>query len=599
MVQEIIEDNLSDIDTEVNRNSSAEGSTPSETENVVSMTEAERQAELSRRQEEARRRRKKKKRTGSSLVSSCFQDLYKLTAEVLGEGAYASVQTCVNIITDIEYAVKIIDKVPGHARARVFREVETFHHCQGHSGIIQLMEFFEDDEKFYLVFEKINGGQLLARIQEHVSFSEYEAAQIIKEIASALDFLHKKGIAHRDLKPENILCVNKDTLCPIKICDFDLGSGIKFNTSLSSPLATPQLLTPVGSAEFMAPEVVELFVGEANYYDKRCDLWSLGVIAYILLCGYPPFYGNCESDCGWNRGENCRSCQDLLFHSIQDGYYDFPDAEWSEVSSGAKDLINGLLRREPAQRLSATAVLDHPWLAEALRDGSQKQRPLKTAGIIRRNQSARELSQFAESAMAVNKVILQHFSMNNDYLVCERSNIYAKDSLDEECSSDIENHTQPTEYETETIKNMEGLHVSQSKLYLLNESNNSSKNSIYDSSPNNSSNSYRKPIKTENWRDRSALQAKSQTEINRKLPTKQFGRHFRDHSSDMDIKNWRNGRINVMNGICEAQIEEPFNLRDKNKMLHITSEGGNVFGLSPPSESKLLQRRSMQKYSGA
>lgn len=84
-----------------------------------------------------------------------FADLYKLTGEILGEGAYASVQTCVNMYTDQEFAVKIIDKVPGHARARVFREVETFHHCQGHPNIIQLTEFFEDEEKFYLVFEKV------------------------------------------------------------------------------------------------------------------------------------------------------------------------------------------------------------------------------------------------------------------------------------------------------------------------------------------------------------------------------------------------------------------------------------------------------------
>lgn len=178
-------------------------------------------------------------------MACIFIELYKLTGEILGEGAYASVQTCVNIYTDLEFAVKIIDKIPGHARARVFREVETFHHCQGHPGILQLIEFFEDEDKFYLVFEKINGGPLLARIQQHICFSEHDAAQIIKEIASGLDFLHKRGIAHRDLKPENILCVDPDKLCPIKICDFDLGSGIKFNTDISSPSATPQLLTPV------------------------------------------------------------------------------------------------------------------------------------------------------------------------------------------------------------------------------------------------------------------------------------------------------------------------------------------------------------------
>ncbi|KAF2900447.1 hypothetical protein ILUMI_05742 [Ignelater luminosus] len=375
--------------------------------------------ELALRKEEAKRKRRKKKRTGSSLVSSCFQDLYKLTGEILGEGAYASVQTCLNMYTDQEFAVKIIDKVPGHARARVFREVETFHHCQGHPNIIQLTEFFEDEEKFYLVFEKVNGGQLLKRIQEHKYFSEAAAAEIIREIASALSFMHAKGIAHRDLKPENILCVHKDRLCPIKICDLDLGSGIRFQSSVSSPLATPQLLTPVGSAEFMAPEVVEAFIGETDTaaYDKRCDLWSLGVIMYILLCGYPPFYGKCGGDCGWERGDNCTACQDLLFHSIQEGRYEFPEPEWGHISTEAKHLISSLLVKTASQRISANEVLHHPWLSRA-RDSI----PLATPAIIKRNNSARELSQFAESAMVCNRVVLQHFSMNLDYL--ERPNVY-------------------------------------------------------------------------------------------------------------------------------------------------------------------------------
>ncbi|XP_065355134.1 uncharacterized protein Lk6 [Calliphora vicina] len=408
---------------------SSEDVSGNESSEALKMTETERQANFNRHKEEMQKKRRKKKRTSSSLHSSTFQELYKLTGEILGEGAYASVQTCVNIYTDLEYAVKVIDKIPGHARARVFREVETFHHCQGHPGILQLIEFFEDDEKFYLVFEKINGGPLLTRIQEHICFSEHEAAQIIKEIASGLDFLHKKGIAHRDLKPENILCVYPDKLCPIKICDFDLGSGIKFTTDISSPAATPQLLTPVGSAEFMAPEVVDLFVGEANYYDKRCDLWSLGVIAYILLCGYPPFSGNCEQDCGWNRGENCRTCQELLFESIQEGHFCFPEPEWDDISKEAKDLISGLLIKEAPKRLSAAAVLKHPWIKVSENEPldskrmENRRKALRTPGNIRRNQSAREISQFAESAMAVKRVILQHFSMRYDYMK-ERPNIY-------------------------------------------------------------------------------------------------------------------------------------------------------------------------------
>lgn len=234
--------------------------------------------------------------------------------------------------------------------------------------------------------------------------------------------MHAKGIAHRDLKPENILCVKRESLCPIKICDLDLGSGIRFQASVSSPLATPQLLTPVGSAEFMAPEVVEAFIGDSDSvaYDKRCDLWSLGVITYILLCGYPPFYGKCGADCGWERGDNCESCQKLLFQSIQEGRYDFPDAEWGHISNQAKDLISKLLVKSASDRLSAADVLNHPWLRCA-----SDSMPLPTPAVIKKNNSARELSQFAESAMAVNRVVQQHFSMCLDYL--ERPNVYPQD----------------------------------------------------------------------------------------------------------------------------------------------------------------------------
>ena len=182
------------------------------------------------RQEEAQTRRRRKKKTNSSLVATTFEELYTLTGEVLGEGAYASVRTCRDIWTDLEYAVKIIEKIPGHSRSRVFKEIETFHHCQGHPNIIQLIEYYEEADRFYLVFEKINGGQLLDHIQNRIKFTEKEASYVVKDLASALQFLHKKGIAHRDLKPENVLCVFEDQLCPVKLCDFDLGSGIKFHS---------------------------------------------------------------------------------------------------------------------------------------------------------------------------------------------------------------------------------------------------------------------------------------------------------------------------------------------------------------------------------
>ncbi|XP_045432254.1 MAP kinase-interacting serine/threonine-protein kinase 2 isoform X3 [Pipistrellus kuhlii] len=320
---------------------------------------------------DAKKRAKKKKRCrATDSFSGRFEDVYQLQEDVLGEGAHARVQTCINLITNQEYAVKIIEKQPGHIRSRVFREVEMLYQCQGHRNVLELIEFFEEEDRFYLVFEKMRGGSILSHIHKRRHFNELEASVVVQDVASALDFLHNKGIAHRDLKLENILCEHPNQVSPVKICDFDLGSGIKLNGDCS-PISTPELLTPCGSAEYMAPEVVEAFSEEASIYDKRCDLWSLGVILYILLSGYPPFVGHCGSDCGWDRGEACPACQppllhvfpqNMLFESIQEGKYEFPEKDWAHISFAAKDLISKLLVRDAKQRLSAAQVLQHPWV---------------------------------------------------------------------------------------------------------------------------------------------------------------------------------------------------------------------------------------------
>merc|ERR1712032_148586 len=240
------------------------------------------------------RRRKKKKR--SPMVGNTFSDLYKLTGQSLGEGSYGKVETCVNVFTGIEYAVKIIEKVPGlFSRSKILKEIEIYHLCRGEQNIIQLIEYFEEANCFYLVFEKMLGGPLLDHIQRRVCFTEAEASRIVKDLAGALKHLHAQGIAHRDLKPDNVLCVNSNSLGPVKLCDFDLCSApVSIDTTI-----TPTLLSPVGSLEYMAPEVVDTFLiddyddddDESICYNKKCDLWSLGVIMYILLCGYAPFAG--------------------------------------------------------------------------------------------------------------------------------------------------------------------------------------------------------------------------------------------------------------------------------------------------------------------
>lgn len=309
------------------------------------------------------RKRKKKKRNENSmsLASNTFKEIYILTSEVLGQGAYAVVHSCINRMTGQEYAVKIIEKSLGYSRVRVLREIELNYKCQGHKNIIQLVEFFEEEDMFFLVFEKGNGGQLTSHLAIKGCFAEDDAAKIIRDISSALAFLHAKGVAHRDLKPENILCSHPSSIFPVKICDFDLGSAGDLTCT------TPVLTSPVGSAEFMAPEIVGALVDHNEgfvRYNKQCDTWSLGVLLYILLSGSAPFQGDCGRKCGWDQGEPCEDCMGLLFKNIHRGRYCFSTDSWGHVSTEAKDLIQKLLVKDPTRRMKASEVLAHPWLAK-------------------------------------------------------------------------------------------------------------------------------------------------------------------------------------------------------------------------------------------
>lgn len=349
-------------------------------------------------------KRKKKRRFGADMQTNRFSDVYSLTGEVLGQGAYGKVWTCRNIYTNQEYAVKIIDKYKHPNRERVFKEIEIYLHCRDCTNILQIIEFFEEEEKFYVVFEKMVGGPLLNHIEKRGHLTEHEASLIVKDIATALNYLHSKGMAHRDLKPENILCQYSDSVIPVKICDFDLGSSIKINSQSATPVTTPELCTPVGSAEYLAPEVVEAFINDMSY-DKRCDLWSLGVIIYIMLSGKCPFTGKCGSDCGWDRGQECQDCQQFLFERIQEGVYDFPSADWDHISDDAKDLIRHLLEHDVTMRYSAADVLRHSWIV-----GQAPETQLCTPSLLKRNNSVRDIDKYADEALAINRMVEQNFN---------------------------------------------------------------------------------------------------------------------------------------------------------------------------------------------
>ncbi|KRX14920.1 MAP kinase-interacting serine/threonine-protein kinase 2, partial [Trichinella nelsoni] len=328
---------------------------------------------------------------------------YLLDGAVLGRGAFAVVKSCLNRITKEECAMKIIRKDGNLSRIRILREIQMFHMCNGHPNIVRLIEYFEDDNKFYMIFEKMRGGPLLQHIQQRVLFTERDASMVVRDVGTDIisRFISNPGnghsIAHRDLKPENILCTSATSATPVKLCDLDLASLCQMNSDAFSDLNKNEMQSPVGSAEFMAPEVVDAFMGEKLSYDKRCDLWSLGVIVYLLLCGYPPFYGKCSNeDCKWHDGLSCADCQEWLFCHIQSGRYSFPEQDWSIISVDAKDLIQHLLVRDADHRYSVDDVLTHPWINKEVPDTA-----LQTPHVLRGEESARNLNTLAENFAVV------------------------------------------------------------------------------------------------------------------------------------------------------------------------------------------------------
>jgi calcium/calmodulin-dependent protein kinase I len=236
-----------------------------------------------------------------------MSDIYKKydIQKEIGKGAFSVVHLAVNKETKEKCAVKIIDKKEANSEQdekRLRTEVDILKKVK-HPNIIALKDLYETPEKLHLVMELVTGGELFDKIVEKGQYTEKEASAIVSKILSAVDYLHENGIAHRDLKPENLLLRSQNDT-DIMISDFGLSKIIGEDKMMATACGTPY---------YVAPEVLQ-----ASGYDKEVDLWSLGVISYLLLCGFPPFYGE--------------SLPEVFFEQIMKADYDFPDPYWSEVS---------------------------------------------------------------------------------------------------------------------------------------------------------------------------------------------------------------------------------------------------------------------------
>jgi len=295
----------------------------------------------------------------------------------LGTGSFATVKRAVRKSDGKQFAIKVIKKTKLNAEelAVVHDEVEIMHKLN-HQNCVQLYEMFETNKKIYMVMELLTGGELFDRIVAKGSYSEKEASDLIKDIASAILYLHSIGIVHRDLKPENLIYLSPKNDSPIKITDFGLA---KYRSGKDMAMTTA-----CGTPGYVAPEVLK-----NEPYDKAVDMWSLGVILYILLCGFPPFYHESTAQ---------------LYKQIKKGEYDFPDPYWTDISDSAKDLVRCLLCVPPKDRYTAAQVLAHPWIAGTT--ATTKAFGDKYAKRLKTLQARRRLRKGVQTIIAVNKFVL-------------------------------------------------------------------------------------------------------------------------------------------------------------------------------------------------
>ena len=299
-------------------------------------------------------------------VSSVHED-YEILDRTLGYGSFSSVHLCKHRKSEVEYAVKIIDKEKYDPE----EEVHILIRYSSHPNIISYKDIFDDGKKVYIVLEFMKGGELLDQMLESHSFSEREASEILYTTAKTVNFLHQEGVAHRDLKPSNIMYADKSYQpSSLRIVDFGFAKELRSENGL--------LMTPCYTANFVAPEVLK-----QQGYDAAIDIWSLGVLLYTMLSGRTPFALSDDDS------------PEKILERIGKGEFELSGRVWENISNPAKDLIKCMLDVDPRKRITAQKILSHPWITR--RDS------LNSSKLERKNKSSiKKMVEATFSALNIN-----------------------------------------------------------------------------------------------------------------------------------------------------------------------------------------------------
>jgi len=333
-------------------------------------------------------------------ASTKFTDNYELKEE-LGKGAFSVVRRCVQKATGLEFASKIINTKKLSARdfQKLEREARICRKLQ-HPNIVRLHDSIQEENFHYLVFDLVTGGELFEDIVAREFYSEADASHCIQQILESVNHCHTNGIVHRDLKPENLLLASKMKGAAVKLADFGLAIEVQGDQQAWFGFA--------GTPGYLSPEVLK-----KEPYAKAVDIWACGVILYILLVGYPPF---------WDEDQH------RLYAQIKAGAYDYPSPEWDTVTPEAKNLINQMLTVNPAKRIRSDEALKHPWICQRERVASMVHRQ-ETVECLKKFNARRKL----KGAILTTMLVSRNFSTRS---IASKGKSDVKESTDSSTTID-------------------------------------------------------------------------------------------------------------------------------------------------------------------